>query len=60
VVSCETTVLFYNLNLACVSSEFETPQRYQFQSDTVKIWKDRQFARKMNTNRSVFVFDFEK
>ena len=53
-------IWFFHVNGAYVYSEVDVPQGYQFQSEKVKLWQNRKFARKMNRNRSVFAFDFDK
>jgi WD40 repeat protein len=53
-------VLIYHLNAGYVYSEYETPQRYQFQINRVEQLNNCKFGGHLNSVRSeLFIFDFE-
>jgi hypothetical protein len=60
VMSGERKILFYHLKGAYVYSEFEPTQRLHFQNLGAEELRNRKFARLINSDRSLVVFDYEK
>jgi hypothetical protein len=60
VIAGEKKLLVYHLKGAYVCSEFETSQRYQFQNEEVELLENRKFAQKIDSKRSLLVFDYEE
>ena len=56
----KSKIVFYHLDGEYVYSEFELENRYMFLSESTMVWKDHTFAWKINEDRSVLLFDFEK
>jgi hypothetical protein len=60
VIVGEKTMAFYHLGGEYFYYECDMDDSYQFPNVNVNIWQDRRFARKINDNRSVIIFDFDK